>query len=116
MLGMPWLNRDKILTCCLALRLLSCFGGCRPDYSVLNTCNSLIKERFQLVENLQSTEVLAACHLYFSKVVAASKKNSTTACARARKCSQRPFDTPTGGIRGDILGHRHNLLLKTYSK
>ena len=45
--------------------------------------------------------MLAARHLYFSIVLAARKKNLTTARARknkstagSRKCSQRPFDTP----------------------
>ena len=44
---------------------------------------------------------LATRHLYFSKVVAARRKNLTTNRARknkhtARKYSQRPFDTPNG--------------------
>ena len=73
----------------------------------------LIKERFQLAENLRSTRS-ARCSLslffqsarcspsVFSKVLAARKKNLTTARARKNKhsgrmlakCSQRPFDTP----------------------
>ena len=86
MLGMPWLNRDKILTCCLALRLLSCFGGCRPDYSVLNTCNSLIKERFQLVENLRSAP---RSRSVLSKMVAAHMTKLITARAPKNKRTDR---------------------------
>ena len=49
----------------------------------------IIKEKFQLVKNLQSARCLP---FVISKVLAARMRKLIT--ARARKCSQRPLDTP----------------------
>ena len=75
-----WLNRDKIFTSCLALRILSCFRGVdQPDYLTQNKVSFKKKERFQLVENLQMKALKATCHLYFlmcSLLANASKGHS----------------------------------------
>ena len=65
------------------------FWRCQPHYQLLLGAKQrilLIKERFRLAENLG---VLAAHHLYFSKVFAARKKNLTTARARKNKITAR---------------------------
>ena len=81
-----WLNSDKALSCCLALRLLSCFESVNQITLRFN------KERFQLAENLRS----ARCSPFvISKVVAARMRKLITARARKNKRTARQGHGPS---------------------
>ena len=74
-----WLNRGKALSCCLTLRLLSCFK-CQPDNLAQN--NVLIKSDSSW---RKIYEVLAARHLVLSKVLSARMRKLIIARARKNK-------------------------------
>ena len=82
--------------------MLPSFEPVKMSARLLGAKQRFNKERFQLVENLQS----ARCSPFLiSKVLAARLRKSISARARknkrtvrmlanARRCSQRPFNTP----------------------
>ena len=81
---LEWLNSDKVLLRCLALRLLSSFEGVSP--TMWRKTFNFNEERFQLAENLRS----ARCSPFvISKVLAARMRKLISARARKNKRTAR---------------------------